>query len=429
MDFKNKYLKYKIKYLELKNQIGGQLRVESIRPNSNSIQISNLPIGTTLTHLEDFLRMQGIPIGKPGLSLSNGNDFLINFKDNLTAVQQHHNVTIALTHYDPNTQIPGAMGAVGKAPSPVAPMPLGAVAKAQPPVAPMPPSARVAVPKAQPDFTRPWDSESKLFYVALPIAQSSELGKEIDYRFSAIGESSPFNFNTLQRLRSPHISLFSLYIRTGSDLDAKLSNKLSFDYIAETIRNLFIDTFGINTPDPVQLHSEFGVYETLGQWITRAYTDDMYLPNVFKENYTPFREQLEYTLLGNIRSFPPEQFTANVKREVKQAVHYARDSPHVDFTHYSMSPNIYPASEMAVSSWYTDDWKPHLSLIKDQNDPQDFIKQIQQAADKPMSFINLWSVAKTKMIPMIPPNGAEKNGSLEYIYCAYGQQHFTYKQI
>jgi len=416
MDFKNKYLKYKIKYLELKNQIGGQLRVESIRPHSNSIQISNLPIGTTLTHLEDFLRMQGIPIGNHGLHLNNGKgtDFLINFTDNLTAVQQHHNVTIALTHYDPNTPIPDGMGAV---------------AKAQPPVAPMPLFPMGAVPKAQPDFTRPWDSESKLFYVALPIAQSSELGKEIDHRFSAIGESSPFNFNTLQRLSSPHISLFSLYIRTGSDLDAKLSDKLSFDHIARTIRDLFIVTFGINTSDPVQLHSKFGEYETLGRWITRTYTDDKYLPNVFKYNYTPFREQLGYTLLGNIRSFHSHQFTSNVKVEVEPAVHYAHGSPHVDFTHYSMSPNKYPKSEMAVSSWYTDDWKPHLSLIKDQNDPQDFIKKIQRAAGKPMSFINLWSVAKTKMIPMIPPNGAEKDGSLEYIYCAYGQQHFTYEKI
>jgi hypothetical protein len=326
---------------------------------------------------------------------------------------------------------PFGMAAVPKAAPGMGPFGMAAVPKAAPGMGPfgmaaVPKAPPKAVPKAPPDFTRPWDSESKLFYVALPIAQSSELGEEIDRRFKLIGENSPFNFNTNKRLRSPHISLFSLYIRTGSDLDAKLSNPLFFDYIAKTIRDLFIDTFWINTPDPVQLHSAFGGYETLGQWITRVYTDDKYLPNVFKDNYTPFRKALGFTLLGNIRRFSSDQFTAHVKMEVKPAVHYAHGSPLVLFTHYSMDPHKYPESEMAVSSWFKDAWKPHLSLIKDQNDPQGFIKKIQKAAGKSMSFINLWSVAETKMIPAI---GANKNGSLQCIYCAYGQQHFTYKKI
>ena len=413
MDFKNKYLKYKIKYLELKNQIGGQLRVESIRPHSNSIQISNLPIGTTLTHLEDFLRMQGIPIGNHGLHLNNGKgtDFLINFTDNLTAVQQHHNVTIALTHYDPNTPIPDGMGAV---------------AKAQPPVAPMPLFPMGAVPKAQPDFTRPWENESKILYIALPIAQSSQIGTEIETRFRNMKEKSPFtNFDTRIKLTCPHISLFQLYIPSGSDLDDLLSNQeFFFDNIANTIKKLFIKTFKIDDSDSLQLHSELGDYKMLGSWIARTYVDKMYLPQVVNNNYTPFRDQLGHILLGNLQSFPLDQFTSKIKKEVKQADHYKSGSKELPFTHYSMSPNMYPKSEMAVPSYYSESWTPHISLIGNHSDPTDFITNFQNAAKKPMSFINLWSVHKIKMISEI----GEQHGSLEYIYCSYGKQ-FIYIKI
>ena len=393
MDFKQKYLKYKIKYLELKNQIGGNWLVEDIRSNSNSIKITNLPHGTTLTHLEDFLIIQDIPIVQPGLHLNNGKgtNFLINFTDNATAIQQRPHVIAAL---------------------------------AGPPS--YNPSYATLVPiKAQPDFTRPWDGPSKILYIALPIAQSSKLGVQIDKRFNAMGEQSPFKSNIHRKLISPHISLFSLYIRTGSDLDNALSNSAFFTDIARTIKDLFIETFWINRLDPVQLHSKLSEYESLGPWITRTYADNTFLSKVFKDNYTPFTKQLVYILLTNLNFFPLDQFTSHIKVEVTNAAHTSYGSQPVPFTHYSMSPHKYPDSEMAVSSWYEDEWKPHISLIKNHRNPQDFIKQIKLVADKPISYVNLWSVDKTKMIPVI---GVAQYGSLEYIYCSYDQQ-FTYEKI
>ena len=60
MDFKKKYLKYKKKYLELKNQLGGW-SVKDVLPGKNSIRINDLPSGTTLDHLVNFLKSKCYP--------------------------------------------------------------------------------------------------------------------------------------------------------------------------------------------------------------------------------------------------------------------------------------------------------------------------------------------------------------------------------
>lgn len=408
MDFKNKYLKYKIKYLELKNQIGGELQVKPMRLNSKSIKINFLPPGTTLEHLIKFLQSCNIPVvgGHHYLPTMN---FVINFLDYDTANLNHDHVIIALTNPTPY--------------NPYKLLPLNVA-----------PSAKASVPKARPDYTRPWDSDSKILYIALPIAQKSDIGKEIHSRFCKMGVPSPFtNFTTSTRLTSPHISLFQLYIPTDSNLDELLSNPENFANIASIITDLFKDTFRINESESLQLHSQLGDYKMLSSWLARTYVDDKYLPKVVEHNYTPFRVQLRHILLKNLHDFPPGQFTSKITEEVEeveevvQAVHYASGSRHIPFTHYSRSPHRYPSSEMAIPSYYIESWTPHisLSLIGKDTNPEDFITKIKDAATNAMSYINLWPVDKKKTIPEIRQN---RQGSLEYIYCTYGK-NFIYKKI
>ena len=144
MNFENKYLKYKNKYLELKKLVGG-FYIVPIKPSSNSIRINDLPIGTILQHLEAFLKSKGIPISSQGAKLpSKTNDFIINFKDNATAIGNLNKVDTELKQYNPSIVIT------------------------------MPPIVSL--------FTQPWVRTSKLLFIALPIEQNSEIGQEIDLR-------------------------------------------------------------------------------------------------------------------------------------------------------------------------------------------------------------------------------------------------------
>jgi len=218
MDFKKKYLKYKKKYLELKNQIGGWF-VLPVSAGKNTIRINGLPTGTTLVHLEAFLKSKSVPISiNPGMQI--GNDFLINFKDNATAVASHKLVVSALAGPPPYN--PGIL---------IAP----------PAIAP-------------PAFLRPWSVDSKLLFIALPIAQSSELGKEIDFRVTRVTGTSPFNnFGQVEKLISPHISLLSINIPIGSKLDLLLSKKTFFKSFVVIITLIFRASFDVATPNPVHI--------------------------------------------------------------------------------------------------------------------------------------------------------------------------------
>ena len=84
MNYLQKYEKYKKKYLELKNMVGGEIEV-AIRDGSNSISIN----GTRAQHFDeiiDFLRKKivGIPING-GYKPEIGGHFLINFRNNREA--------------------------------------------------------------------------------------------------------------------------------------------------------------------------------------------------------------------------------------------------------------------------------------------------------------------------------------------------------
>jgi len=100
MSYYDKYLKYKNKYLELKKQLGG-FKVKEVKAGANSIVINDMKEGTTLEHLETYLKNKNILISSTG-QFPRTLNFIINFKDNATAIANVKAVSEALTDYDPS---------------------------------------------------------------------------------------------------------------------------------------------------------------------------------------------------------------------------------------------------------------------------------------------------------------------------------------
>jgi len=541
MDFKEKYLKYKKKYLELKNQIGGW-DVCKVKKDSNSIRINNLPDGTTSEHLEGFLKSKGIPIHSRGTQLNN--DFLINFKDNTIAISNVGSVMKALSSgpYDPRIPLvpsivstppvpPSGPPPSGPPPSgppsglpssrtppsgppPLGPPPLGpppseatkgwkvlpvlkdsnsirindlpkgttsdhleiflknkgipiaspgtskknyflinfidnATAKSNvgpviralsgpPPLPSYDPmvsiiSAPAPVPASSvkpPNFLQPWPNPSKLLFIALPIAKTSELGDQIDYRVKVVTTKSPFENDQTKTLKNPHITLLSIYIPTGSWIDKILSNKDIFPQFVKFLRSTFINFFKIEDVKPYQLHSQYNNYKNFNKWIIRAFDDTDYKESI--ETFKNFREFITYSLLTNGMKFDISKINELIKVESDFKPFFAPSnlSPPT-FTHYSIKPRTYPYSDLAISSWYIN-WIPHISLYKIESGHDKFIEEIKKVAKKPMSFINLWKVDQQKTITISKDNDKKFLGSLEYIYCSYGSgadQQFVYEKL
>jgi len=241
---------------------------------------------------------------------------------------------------------------------------------------------------------------------------------------------SPFNnVGQVGKLNSPHISLLSIYIPTGSTLDSFLSDKTSFKRFVVLIKDIFINAFQVTTKIAVQLHSQLSNYQILNNWITRAFDDPAHLSSVLSSNYDIFRKQLGFELLNKVKLFPSSMFTSVINTQKALGPHFVpQGQVPPSFTHYSINPKSYPNSEMAISSWFID-WKPHISLAKNVSNPQKFITDIKNVAKRPMSFINLWEVNIKKSIPSI---AQDIYGSLEYIYCSYdsgANQQFIYEKI
>ena len=301
------------------------------------------------------------------------------------------------------------------------------------PVAQVAPAPLVAHPLGfNTAYINPWNNRnSRLLFIALPIAQSSELGKRITAHFTNISQPDPFNdydknIKVCKSVYTPHITLINISIPEGSKLDTLLSNKTNFNSIANIITQLFINHFYITT---AQLHSTFANYETLGKFIARVYDDKAYLQVVSEYNKN-FRQAIINELISKI--IPPK--TTIITHTGKSPGHIPNPPPKSvpTFTHYSINSKPPTESEFAIANWFTENWIPHMSLINmsliklSKSTPIDIITQIKHAAAEPISFINLWPVNKTKTIPQI--NKSEP-GSLEYIFVSYNNTHKIYLKI
>jgi hypothetical protein len=267
----------------------------------------------------------------------------------------------------------------------------------------------------QGQFTMPWNQSSNVLYIALPIDINSHLGKEIDTRIRIVSGSSPFG-PTSGIIKTPHVSLLSIFIKNGSILDNFLKNQSNFNSLAQNITASFKNNIVTNS---LQLHSDKGHYEILGKWLTRAFDDTIYL-QILKNHYIDFKKNVNYLLLNNVKNFPVAQFTNFINTQQNINPHQiANNSPPQTFTHYSINPNTFPNSETAISSFFTDNFLPHISLMFS-TDPKN-IPRIQAAGlrngiQHPMSYLNLWGSQDKKNVPGV---AAPMNGSISHVYVAY----------
>ena len=378
MDYHNKYIKYKKKYLQLKstnNQCGGTNKyicIPNIRGNFS-----------TYSACKDYESSLSVPAQ--------------------VVPQVLVPVHAPVGHHTPPAQV-----------VPQVLVPVHA------PVGHHTPSAKT------PQIIKPWPRESKLLFIALPIAQLSKLGKEIERRFSNIGRKNPFhNYGAVGKsLYTPHISLIQIYIPDNSKLDELLSVKHIFEEIAQIIKDLFIDHFKIEDINSViQLHSIQGNYTRLGTWIGRVYDNPDFLQVVSKCN-NEFEQSIITELLNRINLGAPSYEHTDIPPS-QMPNPYEGSIP--TFTHYSMDPITSNTSEFAISSWYTTEWKPHISLaVVLKEDEEKFIKDFkdqgsQYNGGQPISFINLWNVNTGKSIKIPNKKDIYEFGSLEYIYVSYNK--------
>lgn len=231
------------------------------------------------------------------------------------------------------------------------------------------------------------DHTSKLLFIGLPIAQTSDLGKEIFKSIFNMTNTTPFTDYAINgtNLCSPHISLISIYIPKDSKLDKLLSNENTFQKIMAVIKDIFIHHFGVNRLEFLELHSKINDYTLSNEWIVRVYGEEKYVYYV-------------------------SEYINNFKYAI---INYLSDN--------------YNLNKQAILSWFTisTPWKPHLYLAKNTQPLSNFIHSMKQKP-KQESFISLWSVNITKTLKR--EDTIERQGSLEYIYGAY-DKHKLYIKI
>lgn len=293
-------------------------------------------------------------------------------------------------------------------------------------------------------FPKPWKVESNILYVALPIDQLSQIGREIDRRIriiNAAGDNpisnkySPF-FNHNRKFDPsniavggiPHITLLTLFIPNESVYDKYLTSNLQ--KFSNEIHESFMRIFNPrNVNQPIQLHSN-GTYGKFGKFIAKNFDDITYI-NRFKGLYDNFIKNIVYKLLNKIRPFQEDEFDTKIRVE-ENIIPYQKknkDSPE-NFIHYSFHPKFYPNSEIAISSFQKTNWKPHISLLTttavNETDPiyiaqRDSIEALNTIGEN-IDFFNMWSSALVKRV-----NGENLSGSINEIQIEYGRNTYPVK--
>jgi hypothetical protein len=273
-------------------------------------------------------------------------------------------------------------------------------------------------------YVMPWDTDSNMLYISLVISPKSNIGQTIHSRCIRMGIPSPFgdydgrDFKPSGVLLFPHLSFLQLFIKKDSNIDIGLSANLHD--IVEQIKLLFEDKFRNS-----QIHSKYGEYETLGQWITRVYVDEPYMTSI-TGLYNVFLKDI--TNILPIYSGIPELSVKEHGIRPAKLPAKLQISPYLQtFTHYSTDIHRYPKSELAIGSYYTN-WKPHISIINTNNIggkiPADFIEEFKHASDgTPMGWFNLWSINKKNPIDIGGGRIQRLTGSISHLYISYSGQN------
>lgn len=260
-------------------------------------------------------------------------------------------------------------------------------------------------------YFQPWGRNNYILYISLLIDENSNIGQAIKARTESITNVNPFD--PLDPNHSPHISLLKLYVKEGTELDNLLINKFDQDYLDFPKKAYIIKNSFDNNLLNYSLDSKSGNYDTFGNFIVRKYNDSKNISTIQIQHYK--------FICDIITQFMPNFFTEeNIKYMSGPS------DTNVLLTHYiqqkynktKYTPK-YTHSDIAVDSFYSSNWIPHISLTKFNpisENPYNLILnyQKQSFSTNPLNPVNLWS--SSKQIKGV-------FGSINQIYISYSHKH------
>jgi len=396
MNYEQKYLKYKNKYLQLKeelnNQIGGVINVASTS-GKNGLKINGIPDGVTMASIIQLVRDANISNFLGTGYQTDQRYCFINFKsaeDAYNAQEQVrtilHNAYHAITSH------------VVAAPST---------------------TASTATPLTA--HTNKYNSKHQIYvneginmtssiYVKINIDPDSFIGQEISHRRN----ESETEINTLtnpyliNKDIEPHISLLEIFFDPNTSLGHIIIS--SFINNSNEIFNIIKNSFKNNLENK-SLHSDMDEYSMMSNFFARNYET---IPDYKDFKIDIYRELCELVDVNYRELFPPAVVTSNGINFYE----FNKRTPNID---YSIS-----------QFYYNDGWIPHLSLIKfDKNtkiiEGDDLFKNVKvefkSKARRAMSYINLWNKNKG-----IIKNEKNIKGSIKNIKVILNHPDYTYGQ-
>jgi hypothetical protein len=225
-------------------------------------------------------------------------------------------------------------------------------------------------------FPKPWvNVNSNILFVALVISQDSALGEKIT-EINTIRNIAYFE-PTGNALNQPHISLLNVYIpELESDaLHSILNSNKGFEHIAYKIKEL-VKTYIIKPPYNSVLRSTNNKYEHFGNFVVKKYTDNTRgdFSRFLNEYYTPFKTEFVAFLSALLHG-------ASLSVSSCYPAYFPKHKPVQVFRHYSVNKSSpIKSSDFAISKYFEDDLKPHISLYKSsyEEDRNDFIEGLKK---------------------------------------------------
>lgn len=408
MNYFDKYLKYKNKYLNLKNQLGGiSTTAVTVVPGKNYINVNGLPSSVQIykDHLLNYLQLNNSNVRS--IHCPSETKCSINFVAGVDVSAQLKSISGLIAAYDKSRMYASSSSRVVSA---------GIRASILP----------------QTKYYEPWATKnSKSLFVALVISPKTQVGKEIYRRLNTmrlVGQNDKQIYSTYNSrtntyrpsgfLLDPHLTLFSLAIPENGSLDALFKSDLNS--IVDDIKIMY--NTDIAKPAK-QLYSAMGNYGQMGNWITRNYID--YDPRINQFSGTNFSN-----FLGNVKQMIFSYELIKKKDVVESMDHDYKRAPSIPKAKIPKFTHIYSAygapntenSYMAISS-FTTDFKPHISIANvnklEGMNVDTFIDNFKKASAFPspgssLSFLNLWSDSTTH---------GKFPGNISHIYVSYDKQH------
>jgi hypothetical protein len=404
MDYYKKYLKYKQKYLQLKNQKGGYF-IYIHGTTTHSITIKG--ISENFKNVENYLK-GNVRILKFS---HNEKNCYVQFNSHEEAVKQKSNIQVLMDNYNPEITYPDPERRL--------------------PERRLPEPRRLAITSSR--YDEPWATKnSTRLFIGLILSPERE---NIGGYLKDIVDSSIVSFDPEYRLYpnyngriytpiyneehkniDPHVSLFTLTLPLGGVIYNFLNNEINFYRFKEFIKDKYNKYIKYQ-----YLASEKGYCQDFGNWIAidysyniggRTFTKerfDFFLNNFWIDflKFCEFSEsQIKETII--IQEQPPQRESIDTSKKPQTFTHYTNSDVENSF--------------LAISS-FTTDFKPHVSIIKksERLDSEMFKAIFNSKVDettkagKPIDGINLWSTRTY--------NGIGVNGSISHLYVSFYKRH------